>query len=76
MIVVKVFTVVNQLGILVETSRPDTASQATWGNPTILHLSYEPLEDVYEGDHLYESITKALKYANGYAGDLLNHIEA
>jgi len=75
MIIVKLFTVVNQFGILVETSAPDQASSAVWGNPTILHLSYEPLEDIYEGDHLYESVTKALKYADGYAGDLRDHIE-
>lgn len=76
MLTIKVFTVMERLGIVIETSMPSMAPQHHGADPTLLHVSYEPYEDVADSNQLYEKITKALQYANGYTGDLRDHIEA
>lgn len=75
MIIIKVFTVMSQLGIVIETSSPGRVSTVMHTDPSLLHVGYSPLEDVENPQDLYNKVTSALKHANGYAGDLLDHVE-
>lgn len=76
MLLIKVFTLMDRLCIQVETSMPALAPRTHGAEPTLLHHTYHTYGDVDDPEDLYRYISEALKYANGYAGDLWDHIEA
>lgn len=74
MLVVKVYTVMSMVACEVSMPRSPRDVDGPSKDPALLHTAYLPVAGCRGVDDLVELVSGALRYVDGYAGMLLDHM--